>query len=852
MEKYLAEGNTPRDVVTLQGHANLLRMGYTGNQDILSKKVGIMQSFSLRPEFEFNNYLVESQDKLMDILIDVSDNPKGNFFYNQKQLLNYLMQTVHDENALLDLVSNPKEWKKFDSDLYTRYQSLLQVNTKFKHPSFGNIIIQIELMKRLNPKSYDELVRSKGYKDIKAGKINPEILKDLRYTDKIDEDYFYNRYDNIEQKTETALSTDKLKDYDKSKIDAIIELDPTLSDKILNFISNAKDKDVMTDVINMINSRIKKLNTRRTEREGQGFVDKVEDITKDNNKLIEFIELASTKPEIVRQTIGFEGTVFQRYDLAKTLSQTKLKPEVINDIFDIYKKTSDPKFKLNDVNQGIKFIEKFNDIELLNKLKLQFKNNLTYILSNTTENNFDYLKERVNKGIFNGQDVFFQQYTNSIPEFKNPDRRTEITDLIKDVIGFDKYITEYTRLQTELNNAKSGTKDIVAKMNDLTNKFYAEKTPWYYAGLVDMKLHTPEKYQKIKDTGFFDMVESGYLPRNSIYRLNHNSDLTTNMYADLQAVKEGRSIIPEFAKGTQLGHAFSKTEMGDAVAIGDKMYINDGENLVEWKMTKEKYLELFPPVLRFASGQQRVGNCFFVTSLFSSMEDASARPDIYKSFELNGNDVVVTIKAYEDYDGSTTYENSNIVLPPENRHMAGCKGLQMYEQAYARVALREESNDPLPSLTMDTAPQTLMARVNGGKPFEVMSEIHGIDNIARTENGKVEWNTPIPDKGRFSIGILFQNNSPDAVSKLEGYLERFVKKGSMVKFGTIGKPNADAESMLLPEYNIVSTHAYSISGYDKNTKTVIISNPHNGAIVTHIPIDILTKYISNVHITKFI
>ena len=128
-------------------------------------------------------------------------------------------------------------------------------------------------------------------------------------------------------------------------------------------------------------------------------------------------------------------------------------------------------------------------------------------------------------------------------------------------------------------------------------------------------------------------------------------------------------------------------------------FVHDGNSLVEWNMTKEKYLELFPPVLRFTSCQNTLGNCYFATSLFSSMEDRYARPNIYKSFELKGDDVVVTVKAYEDYNGSYTYKNGNIELPTTEDYMSGCKGLQMYEQAYARTTLRVDYMDHLPKIS---------------------------------------------------------------------------------------------------------------------------------------------------------
>ncbi len=69
-------------------------------------------------------------------------------------------------------------------------------------------------------------------------------------------------------------------------------------------------------------------------------------------------------------------------------------------------------------------------------------------------------------------------------------------------------------------------------------------------------------------------------------------------------------------------------------------------------------------------------------------------------------------------------------------------------------------------------------------------------------------------------------------------------------FGTKPKPASAAESALLPEYNLVSSHAYSILGYNESTKMVKIGNPHAYAEVTEIPIEKLHPYINHIEFLK--
>ena len=220
------------------------------------------------------------------------------------------------------------------------------------------------------------------------------------------------------------------------------------------------------------------------------------------------------------------------------------------------------------------------------------------------------------------------------------------------------------------------------------------------------------------------------------------------------------------------------------------------------------------------------------------MQNPKTRAEFYKSFKLDGNDVIVTIKAYEEYDGSVTYQNGKIDLDNQRKHIDGCKGLQMFEQAYARVALREEVLDPLPSLTADTKPQALMQRAAGGHAYIALSEILGLD-ISKTIDNLQPHSTA-------RLGLT-PTNKKDAMDIIKKYADN---DKYLLHFGTKPKPNAAAESTILPEYNLVSSHEYIIKGYNSTSQMVTIVNPHNTAVVTEIPIGKLIQHIANLDLTN--
>lgn len=400
-------------------------------------------------------------------------------------------------------------------------------------------------------------------------------------------------------------------------------------------------------------------------------------------------------------------------------------------------------------------------------------------------------------------------------------------------------------------------------------------------GLLDIKEVDPVKYERIASSGIFDLVKEGKLDARSLGQLGIHSDLSPDIYSDLALLKSNKSIVPEFAKGTDLKTAFEQTKLGDAVEVGGKMYLNDGNGLIEWNMTKEKYLELFPPVQRFATTQGALGDCYLVQALGLSMHNPKARVEFLQSFSLKGNDVIVTVKGLEDYYGNWTFDNSIIILPKNNKHLCGCKGMQMYEQAYARVALRENTTVDYPSI----APiDEVVQRIESGYPAQVLADIYGKGHLVDIWLSKYEKSDhtihqstsytglnyiTMPykkDGNTISINLNKQQDNRTKIHVFDKFFIDYPDKSLaltgldistteillahtannhdyLVSFGTMRKANEASESPLLSEYNIVSMHAYSILGYDESTKMVKIGNPHAYGEVTEIPLETLHQYI---------
>lgn len=773
---------------------------------------------------------------------------------DEHTVLEFLNKTQEEQKNIIQKFENNKTKIK---DIYFYLQSS---NAKTQLTN-NDIIKNLALMEIHNPESFEKLIHSKGFKMIQQGRMNVNVLSSVRPMDKVDDNYFYNLFEAKEQDFNAKYeSSTALKEYDKDVLFKIIDIiDPARQNEILKYIENAKDPKLMKHVLEK--NIIRSVEHQESNRKKDVF-ELPNDTQKRGEMLIDLIRLTAGSPHSIRRAFQFNSTFPSLHSLASTELSVKLTNEEKDAVYSLFNE-SHKKFKnitASDVESALSFMEKYKDLDMLKTLTSQRQSfSYPFIFSTVNKNNIGLLKSSFAKtnGVVNISQLSLLEVLKSYPEMKDPKSPeaqrvvtayNEVTAAIRHNLAtrLKSLKEDYKAKAGEINSSdipENQKQQALRAASQVTNRMTSQTANKLYTealnrkGLIDIKLKDPAKYERLKESGILDMVDSGELDSSILKHLNVNSDLTPEVYADLEAVKNGESIIPEFKTGTTIPYAFSRTKVGDAVAIGDKMYINNGNNLVEWKMTKEKYLELFPPVKRFLTQQRALGDCYFVSSLTNSMYNPQARVGIYQSFEQNGNDISVTIKDYNEYGGTKTYKDSKIDLDNRRLHVAGAKGIQMYEQTYAKVALRDFRQDTTP-MTDDKDIVVTMQRIPGGQPSNAMTEMHSL--------GVTGYYNEVPND--FKTGSIGIRNITQ--EKLATLLDRFSNQdNTLIGFNTNPKPNAKAESTLDSKYNLVSSHAYIIRGYNQEKGTVIINNPHNSGTNTEVPIDVLAKHMSMFNIS---
>ena len=321
--------------------------------------------------------------------------------------------------------------------------------------------------------------------------------------------------------------------------------------------------------------------------------------------------------------------------------------------------------------------------------------------------------------------------------------------------------------------------------------------------------------------------------------------LPNEIISDINLLRERKSVVEKFSLGTSLQKAFDSTKTGDAVQVGEKMFINDGEKLVPWQMNIKTFDKLFPPVERFMI-KQKGHDCYLLSAISSCLKNPTARTEIYKSFKTDGDDIICTIRAYKDFKGSVKFPNGKV--PPGCELPEACQGVRMLEYAYAKTALRFDTGVP-EYLNSRISTHSLLDRIDGGSSSDTFHELLGLERIDSYELPQINKKTglmeikdtpksrAIPLPKRYSLQSIFFY---DWDKVLRQYAN---KDGYILNFGTFNDASNRA-------YDIIEHHAYEIVGYDPIKKIVQFINPHDSAGVISMPVSQLDKYSSKIYIAK--
>ncbi|MBR6723475.1 hypothetical protein IKL64_08480 [bacterium] len=352
--------------------------------------------------------------------------------------------------------------------------------------------------------------------------------------------------------------------------------------------------------------------------------------------------------------------------------------------------------------------------------------------------------------------------------------------------------------------------------------------------LVEMKINNPKRFAKIEDSGLLDLIRDGKIDAGILRRLENSPNMffSNRTLAEIRRMANGEPLVPSIPK-SEIEAISKHVPNGNVCEIDGALYVNDNGSPVRLKISKEAFEDLFPPLGNVAFCQGDIGDCWFVSTLENLLDKPSGRVSVYQLFEQQGDDILVRFPGSSDAvlfnKGELAYNGRDPSICTaegfsDYSALAGIpKGAQMIEQAYAVHRLKEgarayDATSSITDVSKLTSTDTLLKRLHAGTEKEALEDLLGATDIEVTRN-------------KAKITQLIQDHANDPNFVLE--------------FGTKSKPGFLIESELDANYDLYSSHAYAIKGYNPETGMVYISNPWSTHTITEVPMYELTKHLDN-------
>ncbi|MGN0031037.1 MAG: hypothetical protein ACI37Q_03685 [Candidatus Gastranaerophilaceae bacterium] len=478
------------------------------------------------------------------------------------------------------------------------------------------------------------------------------------------------------------------------------------------------------------------------------------------------------------------------------------------------------------------------DVIEINNLKLTTpyqEKALDTILENSTQNRFEALA--------------IQDMLNNVKNQTDLDNLEQLLKMKVNGNPLDAF--------TIIENLKKGNVDIDAIAKSIKTETVAfsltDKTnlinqygiqPKYAAGLLALRASNLKRFNKIIDSGLLDLIKQGKIDESILKNIDNNTFLSNRTLKDIRKIANGESLITTLKNQSDVANIGKLVENGDVAEFNGKLYVNDNGKAVELKLSRQKFEELFPPLTRISFEQCSLGDCWFISTLDNLMDLPKGRVSLYQLLEQRGDDIFVKFPGTND---EIKFPNGKSILTPNNKQLRSpaqitrgvgnaegtAEGILMIEQAYAVHRLRNgarayDATSSVTDISKVADIEELMKRLKGGFNSEVLNEIFGT---------KITTDY-------FGSNVINRQ-------KMKELIEQYANDENVfISFATRAE-EAQVESLLSDKYDIYSSHAYAIKGYDKQTGMVYITNPWHTSVVTEVPIYELEKYMDYMAVAQF-
>ncbi len=391
------------------------------------------------------------------------------------------------------------------------------------------------------------------------------------------------------------------------------------------------------------------------------------------------------------------------------------------------------------------------------------------------------------------------------------------------------------------------------------------------------------------------LVQDGVVGKHIFEYLPSGGKLSPTVESDLDKLYEAYSLgiepidafVPKFKSAAEAvmggNDSISFKDTYLEVKVGDVFQV-EGEDFIRIKtsdteseqlnITRETYFKLFPPIERFASTQNDIGNCWEITGINSLLCESDTRASVLKLFSQDGDDIVIKFPngEYEEI----RFKNGELPETANDKYYSqGALGIKMLEYADGKEMQGELINKAYKKIKdmIANAPNnnTRESFEKGLAEFTKFVENHD-ENICINFINGVHWEEY---SGRFDNIISDLRNdggqSNNLYAKL-GYKDAkclciYNNDGSWEKAQKLLKDSSSFDDYIISwasdgngiensvnsELGIVTNHAYRIKpatiNNDGTVATFKLINPW-GIVETELTYEQVLKYGKALYIAK--
>lgn len=186
----------------------------------------------------------------------------------------------------------------------------------------------------------------------------------------------------------------------------------------------------------------------------------------------------------------------------------------------------------------------------------------------------------------------------------------------------------------------------------------------------------------------FGLVKDGDLSKRTIKFICADGMMSDSMEKDVVMIYEAKADGVEVNDRyvpirTNKDEALAKSEVGDVFAVDgeENVFIKNKDGEAEQlKLNRDMYLSLFPAAERFASAQNKAGDCYYLSAINAMMDNPNSRARVLQCFEQDGENVKIK---FPNSDYEYVAENAELKKTAEkSKLLVGATGFQLLEHAF--------------------------------------------------------------------------------------------------------------------------------------------------------------------------